>query len=437
MLIKDHKIGSKLYLISDLHFGGDGSLQICDFTDEIIAFLKELENESPDTELMLVGDTFGFWELTTLQGVAKLEEIISYHKAIFDQFRATGEKIKITMMVGNHDYDLACDPAFGVKLLEYNILLDTSIAVTRQFGSRRIWIEHGQQIDSYNASPDYGNPFAVPVGFYITQQAVAGASKYSVFGTSDWLKDIRSVDIRQLPDWIISNYFYREMNMVLRILLLPFLVLLTVTAVALAAEALRIAGIFDANILLNNFLITYLGVFGNAIRLVIGVSMVFWFFIFVVSIPLIFIFRDVKRTLERMQILPEETKDTPIYVPTAGYEEHAERIFAEHKDVAAYIFGHTHDAFLKQKDGRLIINTGTWLKLLQRIPVILGYLPAVYYPTFRLNYFMIKNNDDDKISVEYVVIPKEPKQELTLLQRLFMIGRKPTVNDQIPSKIAF
>jgi hypothetical protein len=28
---------------------------------------------------------------------------------------------------------------------------------------------------------------------------VAGASKYSVFGASDWLKDIRSVDVRQIP----------------------------------------------------------------------------------------------------------------------------------------------------------------------------------------------------------------------------------------------
>jgi hypothetical protein len=36
----------------------------------------------------------------------------------------------------------------------------------------------------------------------------------SVFGASDWLKDIRSVDVRSVPDWLISNYFYNEMNII-------------------------------------------------------------------------------------------------------------------------------------------------------------------------------------------------------------------------------
>ena len=274
-----------LYLISDLHFGGDGSLQICDYTDEIVGFLQKLENEPPETELLLVGDTFGLWELTTVTGTEKLDEIIRYHKKIFDQFKRTGEHIKITIMVGNHDYDLACEPAYFDKLLAYNIKLDTAVSLTRTINGRTIWIEHGQQVDEYNASPAYGDPFALPIGFHITQQAVAGASKYSVFGTSDWLKDVRSVDIRQLPDWLISNYFYREMNFLIRLLLLPFLVLLTVTLLAFVGQALKFAGVFDVNIILNNFLFNYLGVIGDAIQIVLGISMIFWFFIFVVGIP--------------------------------------------------------------------------------------------------------------------------------------------------------
>ena len=84
-----------------------------------------------------------------------------------------------------------------------------------------------------HASPDYGNPYAQPIGYYITEQTVAGASRYSVFGTTDWLKDIRSVDVRQLPDWIISNYFYNEMSPIIRWLLVPFLILLTVKVLGL------------------------------------------------------------------------------------------------------------------------------------------------------------------------------------------------------------
>src|SRR5215470_8405698 len=121
----------KYYLVSDLHMGGDGELQHCDYTAEFIEFLKGLEKEGPDTELLIVGDTFGFWELTLVQGVEKLDHIVAAHQAIFDQLRATGERIKITMMVGNHDYDLACNAAFAARLRAYNIYLDKSLVLIR------------------------------------------------------------------------------------------------------------------------------------------------------------------------------------------------------------------------------------------------------------------------------------------------------------------
>ena len=84
----------KYYLVSDLHMGGDGALQHCDYTAEFIEFLKGLENAGPDAELLIVGDTFGFWELTLVQGVEKIDHIITAHQAIFDQLRATGARIR-------------------------------------------------------------------------------------------------------------------------------------------------------------------------------------------------------------------------------------------------------------------------------------------------------------------------------------------------------
>jgi UDP-2,3-diacylglucosamine pyrophosphatase LpxH len=181
----------KYYLVSDLHMGGDGALQHCDYTAEFIEFLKGLEKEGPDTELLIVGDTFGFWELTLVQGVEKLAHIVTAHQAIFDQLRATGERIKITMMVGNHDYDLACNAAFAARLRAYNICLDKSLVLIRPVGDKKIWIEHGQQHDEFNAFPDYGNPYALPVGYFITESFVSGASRHSDFGKGNWLKDIR------------------------------------------------------------------------------------------------------------------------------------------------------------------------------------------------------------------------------------------------------
>ena len=58
-----------------------------------------------------------------------------------------------------------------------------------------------------------------------TETFVSGASRHSDFGRGDWLKDIRSVDTTQISDWVLSNYFYREMSTLMRWLLLPFLLL--------------------------------------------------------------------------------------------------------------------------------------------------------------------------------------------------------------------
>lgn len=421
------------YFVSDLHFGGDGNLQECDYTEEFIGFLQRLAKKDKETELIIAGDTFGFWELTTVQGVAQFDEIVKYHTEIFEQFRQTGERIKITMMVGNHDYDLACYPEFVDKLAAYNIHLDTSISLIREINGRKIWIEHGQQIDPYNAATQYGNVFAQPAGFFITETLVAGASKYSVFGATDWLKDIRSVDVRQIPDWLISNYFYNEMNFFLRWLLLPFLLLLTITALALVAQLLKFLGIFDVNILLDNPVTRWLGVFGDVIRWVLTASMAVWTFVLAVALPLYFIYRDVRYTLRRMQIFPA-FKSAPNNEANNIYLDHARAVFAENPDVCTYIFGHTHDAFLVKEDGgRAILNTGTWLKILKRVPVRFGLLPAIYYPTFRLNYFKIYE-EEARITIKYVELTKKPLKKLNLLQRFLIIGRKPDHGKPIPAK---
>jgi UDP-2,3-diacylglucosamine pyrophosphatase LpxH len=58
---RDRTLAQKYYFVSDLYMGGDGQLQHCDYAAELIAFLKGLESETSDTELLIVGDTFGFW----------------------------------------------------------------------------------------------------------------------------------------------------------------------------------------------------------------------------------------------------------------------------------------------------------------------------------------------------------------------------------------
>ncbi len=69
--------------------------------------------------------------------------------------------------------------------------------------------------------------------------------------------------MRSIPDWLVSNYFYNEMNIFLRWLLMPFLLLLTITAIALGAQFLKFAGVLNVNILLDNSFVRWLGVFGK------------------------------------------------------------------------------------------------------------------------------------------------------------------------------
>jgi UDP-2,3-diacylglucosamine pyrophosphatase LpxH len=424
-------LAQKYYFVSDLHMGGDGQLQHCDYTAEFIAFLKELEKESPDTELLIVGDTFGFWELTLVHGTEKLEHIIRAHQAVFDQLRATGAHIKVTMMVGNHDYDLACAADFADKLRAYNVHLDKSLVLIRTVGDKKIWIEHGQQRDEFNNFPDYGNPYALPVGYFITETFVSGASRHSDFGRGDWLKDIRSVGTMQIPDWILSNYFYREMSTVLRWLLLPFLLLAGVTVVAIVGEILRVVGIFDYNILFHNPLMSRLGIVHNVLQVVITINAIF---LVLFGVPAALVQRDLTRTLNRFHLLTSHGT-TPNLDSEESYLKGAQEVFQADDKVAVFIFGHTHAAFLKRLGpaGQVVLNTGTWLKLLRRVPVRFGLLPAVYYPSYRLNYFRIEK-ENNHLLIDYVAISKTPERELTWLQRLVTLGKAPKPPEAIPAR---
>jgi UDP-2,3-diacylglucosamine pyrophosphatase LpxH len=427
----DRTLTQKYYFVSDLHMGGDGQLQHCDYAAEFIEFLKELEKENPDTELLIVGDTFGFWELTLVRGIERLAHIVEAHQAIFDQLKVTGGRIKVTMMVGNHDYDLACNPAFVEKLQAYNIHLDTSLVLTRPVGDKKIWIEHGQQRDEFNSFPEYGNPYALPVGYFITETFVSGASRHSNFGRGDWLKDIRSVGTMQIPDWMLSNYFYREMSVALRWVLLPFLLLAGVTVIAILGEILRITSIFDYNIIFQNPLMSRLGIIDNVLQVVITINSIF---LILFGVPALLVERDLLRTLHRFRLQTSRGM-SPNLDSEEPYLKGAQEVFQADDKVAVFIFGHTHAAFLRRLGpaGQVVINTGTWLKLLSRVPVRFGLLPAVYYPWYRLNYFRIEK-ENDHLVIDYVEIPKTPERELTWLQRLVILGNAPKSPEAIAAK---
>jgi UDP-2,3-diacylglucosamine pyrophosphatase LpxH len=411
---------TRYYFISDMHIGGDEALAEVEFMDELLAFLRDLEQSDEDAELLVNGDAFGLWEFTELEGMEKFDALVERYPELFEQLRATGERVPITFMPGNHDYELACYPEYVERLAAYNVTLEQEVVLTREVAGRTIWIEHGQQRDPNNRSPDFGNPYANPPGYHVNQHITGRAGQLSKRGKFNWLKDIQSVTpMTQIPDWMTSMYFYREMSPLLRYAVVPFLLLFQVSLFYLGIVLLDAFGVWSLpNVLVRDALL-FLGVLGLLIDVVLVVNVVVIVLLVLLAVPLFFLARDVRRTLRRFGLVGE---DDPQEVADR-YTEAARDLFAEHPEVAVYVYGHTHRAAVTEVDDRLVVNTGTWLKRLQRRSVLLGLLPRVYYPNYQLNYVRISEADGD-VLVEYEVLEKAKPKELTWLERLLTLAPK-------------
>ena len=420
---------TEYYFISDLHVGGDATLDLCEFEPELIDFLKDLEGKGERTELIVNGDAFGFWELTEETGVAKLRRIEANHPALFEQLRRTGERIRITLIPGNHDHELASDPGFAEVLAEHNVHLEPAEHITRSVGGRKIWIEHGHQRDWFNRIADFGNAHATPLGYYLTSLVVSNAGKYAVFGKEPWLKDLESVQPNQgIPHWLFSNYFYREMSPLIRMVTLPFILLFGLSAFALGGFALEFTGILPTRYFYDLFS-RDLGLLGNLLGMILAVNAAVLALMIVVSVPLGFIKRDVAKTLKRYgvksiaELLPEKR---------ACYRAAARELFERDGEYAVFIYGHTHDAFLERVGPGVLLNTGTWLRKLTRVRSR-WRLPDVHYPTCQLHAFRITAEGSDVVAY-YEGRPKKIVPGLTLVERLSIIGRRRPGPIEIPAR---
>lgn len=420
------------YFISDLHIGGDEALGVCDYEAELIDFLEWLAAQQEDAELLIIGDIFGLWEFTDINGAEKLTAIMDQFPRIFEALRNAGKTVRITMLPGNHDYEIACYPEFVEMLKPYHIHLEQTPAITREIGGKRIWIEHGNQHDAYNRMPDFGNPHAQPVGYFITSSVVSAAGKHSKFGKYNWLKDIQSVyPSEQIPYWVLSNYFYHEMSPLLRWLILPFVLLSGFEVFILGGAALEWLGKTDTNIFLNNRIFGALGIVGNLVQMVLMINTVLFVNFVVLAIPLYLIWRDFKATLQRFRIVldPSELSSEK----EEQYLEAARRVFDHNTDTRIFVYGHTHSPSLRQLGNRVVINTGTWLKRLDNVATHFRFLPDIYAPFFCLNYFRI-GESEGKIVIDYHKIDKEQPKDLSSLQRLLIFKRRRRSPDPVPER---
>jgi len=418
------------YVISDLHIGGDEQLEEVDFLPELLGFLDRLAGTEENAELIINGDAFGLWEFTTVTGIEKFEILEDTYPELFEAFETTGENVPITLLPGNHDHELAAYDEYVERLAAYNIDLVPAESISRRVGEQVIHFEHGHQRDPNNRIEDWGNPHSTPLGYYYNTLVTSRAGKLSARGRYNWLKDVQAVTpTERMPVWLLSKYFYREMNPLLRYSLVPFLLLFNVSALLAVGAGLDVLGLWSLPV---ERTAAFLGRFGRAgtaawVLLVFNVTVAG--LLVLVGIPLYFIRRDVRKTIDRFGVF-----ETDLTVdPEASYREVAREIFAEKPETTIFCYGHTHRATVRSVDGGILLNTGTWLKRLHRRDGVIGVLPPVFYPSYRLPAVRIAPVSDG-VAVEYELIskPSPSTEELTRTERFLTVGREP--EPQLPDR---
>ncbi len=410
------------YVISDLHIGGDEQLEEVEFLDELLEFLERLERTEENAELVINGDAFGLWEFTTVDGIEKFDVLESTYPVLFEQLRTTGEQIQITLLPGNHDHELAAYDAYIERFAAYNVDLVPDVAIERRVGDHVVHFEHGHQQDPNNRIEDWGNPQATPLGYYYNTLVTSRAGQLSDRGRYNWLKDVQAVTpTERMPVWVISKYFYREMNPLLRYSLVPFLLLFNISAVLAVLAGLDLVGVWSMPVDRTEAFISQFGAAGEAAWFLLSINVAVTGLLLLVAIPLYFFRRDARKTINRFGVFETElTVD-----PATPYADVARELFAG-SETAVFCYGHTHRPGVKQVEDGLIVNTGTWLKRLYRRDGIIGILPPVFYPDYQLTAVRIAP-EDDGVAVEYETIdkPSPAKEELTRTERFFTVGREP------------
>ena len=417
----DH--GTVYYVISDLHIGGDEQLEEIEFREELLAFLRRLETTDEDVELVINGDAFGLWEFTSLDGIEKLDHLEETYPEVFEQLRATGGNVRITLMPGNHDHELAAYDAFVDRFAAYNVDLVQDESMTRRVGDRVIHFEHGHQRDPNNRIEDWGNPYDKPLGYHYNAQVVSRAGHLSERGKYNWLKDVQAVTpTERVPVWLYSKYFYREMNPALRYALVPFLLLFNITVLIAILAGLDYVGVVSMPVAQTQAFLAQFGIAGTAAWMLLVGNVTIAGVMLLVGIPLYFIKRDVGKTIERFGVF-----ETDITVDAAApYETAARELFADDPETSIFCFGHTHRPTLRRVEGGVLVNTGTWLKRLHRRDGVIGVLPPVFYPSYQLCAVRIAA-EPEGIAVEYEAIekPNPVADELTRTERFLTLGRAP------------
>lgn len=136
--------------ISDLHLG-DGS-RTDDFSrdEQFLNFLEFVKTEAK--ELIILGDLFELWQ-------ADLDKVVFKHSQIVNKLLSLRDKIKITYVIGNHDY---------LPFIKYT---NSDLDIVTEYSDSKsgILAEHGHRYDAFNRFKNPLKSIKSPWGKHFTK----------------------------------------------------------------------------------------------------------------------------------------------------------------------------------------------------------------------------------------------------------------------------
>lgn len=164
----------ELYVISDLHMGGEPGFQILRETERLKQFILWVSRQRPDGRVALVlnGDVIDTLAEQSVSGYIAVENAVSVVNRIMkedDAFKGIWQALKsfvrekahtLVLILGNHDIELALP---GVQRAIIDFLCDGEAEIgsriefstigagyTCQVGASRVFCTHGNEVDPWN-----------------------------------------------------------------------------------------------------------------------------------------------------------------------------------------------------------------------------------------------------------------------------------------------
>jgi len=157
------------FFISDLHLG-DGS-RTDDFhrDKELIKFFEYAESQAQ--ELIILGDFLELWQ-------SDLDKVLFVHNEVIKKLFELRNKIKVTYVIGNHDY------------IPFIRFADLGLGICTEYNDKenKIICEHGHKYDIFNRYKNQLRSIKWPKGRQIALFA-AGLERFLHPDTDIWMKN--------------------------------------------------------------------------------------------------------------------------------------------------------------------------------------------------------------------------------------------------------